>query len=67
MLVLNPKLAILDETDSGLDVDALKLVGEEIMKYYGEKKPGILLITSLIITSMLVSAGRGDPGCRTVN
>ena len=29
MLVLNPKLAILDETDSGLDVDAIKTVSEE--------------------------------------
>lgn len=30
MAVLQPKLAILDETDSGLDVDALKLVGEGV-------------------------------------
>ena len=30
MLMLNPKLAILDETDSGLDVDALRLVSDGI-------------------------------------
>ena len=30
MLLLNPKLAILDETDSGLDIDALRLVSEGI-------------------------------------
>ena len=29
LLVLNPKLAILDETDSGLDVDAIKTVSKE--------------------------------------
>ena len=45
ILMLEPSFIMLDEIDSGLDVDALKLVGEEIMKYYGEKKPGILLIT----------------------
>ena len=28
MLVLNPKLAILDETDSGLDVDAIRTVSK---------------------------------------
>ena len=32
MLVLNPKLAILDETDSGLDVDAIKTVSKGIQK-----------------------------------
>ena len=30
MAVLNPTLAILDETDSGLDVDALRIVGEGV-------------------------------------
>ena len=33
MLVLNPKLAILDETDSGLDVDAIKIVSKGIEMY----------------------------------
>lgn len=42
--ILKPKYAILDETDSGLDVDALKLVAESINKTHGPKL-GILLIT----------------------
>ncbi|MCK5387783.1 MAG: Fe-S cluster assembly ATPase SufC [Candidatus Izimaplasma sp.] len=44
MKMLNPKIAILDEIDSGLDVDALKIVGENITKM---KSPdlGLLLIT----------------------
>ncbi len=44
MKLLNPKIAILDEIDSGLDVDALKLVGENVTAM---KSPdlGLLLIT----------------------
>ena len=42
--ILKPKYAILDETDSGLDVDALKIVAKEIKKVAGPKV-GILLIT----------------------
>ncbi|OGY25689.1 MAG: Fe-S cluster assembly ATPase SufC [Candidatus Woykebacteria bacterium RBG_16_43_9] len=42
--ILQPKYAVLDETDSGLDVDALKLVAEGIKKTSGPKI-GILLIT----------------------
>lgn len=42
--VLNPKFAILDETDSGLDVDALKVVSKGINKYKSNKNC-ILLIT----------------------
>ena len=46
MAMLEPKLAILDEPDSGLDIDSLKLVAESINKYK-EKNPdvSILLIT----------------------
>ena len=44
MAVLNPKLALLDETDSGLDVDALKIVGEGIMKIKN-RDMAILLVT----------------------
>lgn len=33
MLILNPRLAILDETDSGLDIDALKIVSKGINKF----------------------------------
>ena len=42
--VLEPKLAILDETDSGLDVDAIKVVYETVQKYSSEKN-AILIIT----------------------
>ena len=45
MVMLKPKLIILDELDSGLDVDSLRVVGENVMKYYKDKNPGILLIT----------------------
>lgn len=46
MAMLEPELAILDEPDSGLDIDSLKLVAESINKYK-EKNPkvSILLIT----------------------
>lgn len=46
MAMLEPKLAILDEPDSGLDIDSLKLVAQSINKYK-EKNPqlGVLLIT----------------------
>lgn len=44
MLVLNPSLAILDETDSGLDIDALKLVSKGIKDFSKENKT-ILIIT----------------------
>lgn len=43
--ILEPKCILLDELDSGLDVDALKLVSSSIMEYYKEKKPSILIIT----------------------
>ena len=44
MLMLNPQLAILDETDSGLDIDALKIVANGINEFRN-KENGILLIT----------------------
>jgi len=44
MSMLNPKMALLDETDSGLDIDALKLVSEGINRYH-TKNNGVLLIT----------------------
>jgi len=44
MSILKPRMAIMDETDSGLDIDALKLVSEGINRYHtGEN--GILLVT----------------------
>jgi Fe-S cluster assembly ATP-binding protein len=44
LLVLDPKLAILDETDSGLDIDALKTVAEGVNHYRNEGN-AVLLIT----------------------
>ncbi len=44
MLVLNPKLAILDETDSGLDVDAIKTVSKGINLFKNDKN-SVLIIT----------------------
>jgi Fe-S cluster assembly ATP-binding protein len=44
MAVLNPRLAILDETDSGLDIDSLKIVAEGVNKLR-TKDNAILLIT----------------------
>ncbi len=44
MVVLRPKFVILDEIDSGLDVDALKLISEEIRAYHSES------VAFLIIT-----------------
>ena len=43
--LLKPKIAILDETDSGLDVDALRVVSEGVNRYKAEEDGGILLIT----------------------
>ena len=43
--LLKPKIAILDETDSGLDVDALRVVSEGVNRYAEAQNGGILLIT----------------------
>lgn len=45
MNMLKPKMILLDEIDSGLDVDSLKIVGEEVYKYYKKSNCGILLVT----------------------
>jgi Fe-S cluster assembly ATP-binding protein len=44
MAVLEPRLAILDETDSGLDIDALKVVADGVNEMRGPER-GMLLIT----------------------
>ncbi|MFO7582933.1 Fe-S cluster assembly ATPase SufC [Guyparkeria sp.] len=44
MLLLEPKLALLDETDSGLDIDALKVVSDGINRMRGEER-AIILVT----------------------
>ena len=43
--LLDPKIAILDETDSGLDVDALRVVSEGINRVRDKGETGVLLIT----------------------
>ena len=43
--LLKPKFAILDETDSGLDVDALRVVSEGVNRYAERENGGVLLIT----------------------
>jgi Fe-S cluster assembly ATP-binding protein len=45
MAVLNPKIAILDETDSGLDIDALRIVSDGVNKLQEANKLGVLVIT----------------------
>ena len=44
LLALDPKIAILDETDSGLDIDALKIVAKGINKFMNKDKT-VLIIT----------------------
>lgn len=44
LLMLNPKLALLDETDSGLDIDALKIVAQGVNKFRN-KDNAVLLVT----------------------
>ena len=46
MAVLNPKLAILDETDSGLDVDAVKTISESVRRYKNPEN-SVLIITHI--------------------
>ena len=43
MLVLEPELSILDETDSGLDIDALKIIANGIKNYRNENRSFILI------------------------
>ena len=45
MLMLEPKLAILDETDSGLDVDAVRLVSKGVEEYQKDHNGALLIIT----------------------
>ena len=45
MGILDPSFAVLDETDSGLDIDALRIVGEGINAIMRRPDKGVLLIT----------------------
>jgi len=43
--LLNPKFAVLDETDSGLDIDALRVVSDGVNRFSDQGDRGVLLIT----------------------
>ena len=43
LLSLNPKFAILDETDSGLDIDALKIVADGVKEFNGNKNSTLII------------------------
>jgi Fe-S cluster assembly ATP-binding protein len=43
--LLNPRFAILDETDSGLDIDALRIVADGVNRFSAQGDRGVLLIT----------------------
>ena len=45
MELLNPRFAILDETDSGLDIDALRVVADGVNRFSAQGDRGVLLIT----------------------
>lgn len=45
MYILKPTMVLLDEIDSGLDVDSLKIIGEHVSNYKQEVNCGLLLIT----------------------
>ncbi|WP_410640135.1 Fe-S cluster assembly ATPase SufC [Amycolatopsis sp. lyj-346] len=45
LALLKPKFAILDETDSGLDVDALRVVSDGVNAYKANSEVGVMLIT----------------------
>ena len=44
LAMLRPRIAVLDETDSGLDIDALRIVAEGVNKFAGPDM-GVLIIT----------------------
>ena len=53
MLLLNPKLAILDETDSGLDVDAIRIVSKGINLFKNDNNAVLIITHSTKILSSL--------------
>jgi Fe-S cluster assembly ATP-binding protein len=58
MLLLKPRLAILDETDSGLDVDAVRTVSKGIEEYQKDEAASLLIIThnAAILSALSVDA-----------
>ena len=74
LLMLRPALAILDETDSGLDVDAVRTVSRGVEEYQKDKQGALLIITHstkilealqvdathVLVDGKLVAAGDGS-------
>ncbi len=73
MLMLNPKLAILDETDSGLDVDATKIVSKGIGMFSNENNATLIIThgtkilsklnvdyVHILVNGKIVKTGTGD-------
>lgn len=74
LLMLNPKFAILDETDSGLDVDAVRVVSKGIRSYQKERNGSLLIITHstkilenlnidkvhIIVSGRIIESGRKE-------
>jgi Fe-S cluster assembly ATP-binding protein len=58
LLLLKPSLAILDETDSGLDVDAVRTVSKGIEAFQADKSASLLIIThnAAILSALKVDA-----------
>ena len=66
MLMLEPKLAILDETDSGLDVDAVRTVSQGVQLYRERVHGSLLIIThsTRILEALHVDSDARDGGRR---
>ncbi|MBN2250626.1 MAG: ATP-binding cassette domain-containing protein [Candidatus Altiarchaeota archaeon] len=59
LLLMKPKLLLLDEPDSGVDLESLKLIGEEIDGYVKKNKAGALVITHQGYILEHLNAGKG--------
>lgn len=44
-LLSRPRIMLLDEIDSGVDIENIRIMAKEIMRYYRREKPGILFVT----------------------
>ena len=73
MLTLNPKLSILDETDSGLDVDAIRIVSKGIKMFSNENNATLIITHStkilkdldvdfvhILVNGQIVATGTGE-------
>jgi len=58
LLLMKPRLLLLDEPDSGVDLESLKLIGEEIQEYVGKNKASAFVITHQGYILEYLKAGR---------